>query len=134
MSLLLSDNTTIPLKNAEVGMFVKDGGEILSLNPFVTSLNHCIIDDKDIELHKAGDHFIAVYLENVHDVSSYNAYFIFRGNITDDLRSELLDRLGWNAEFIPTVEIYTSRSGISKRRQAGPILSKQVDSVYVYMK
>ena len=134
MSLLLSDGTTIPFKMAQLGMCVEAGGEILSLSPFTTTHDCCIIDNERIELSKPAAQYVAVYLENVRDISSYSAYFIFRGNTVEDLRAELLDRLGWNAEFIPTIEIYTSRCGVSKRRQSGPILNKQTDSVYVYMK
>lgn len=134
MSLRLSNNTLIPFNRAEIGMFVAEGGEVLSLNPFVTSLNRCILDGELIELHKSNNHFVAVYLENVRDVTSYNVYFVFKGNTVAELREELLDRLGSSSEYLPTIEIYTSRSGAFRKPVQGPVLSKQVDSVYVYMK
>ena len=135
MSLRLENNTTIPLKYATVGMLVEKGGEILSLTPFITSLGQCVLNEEVIELHKTGDQRVAVYLENVRDVTSYNAYFVFHGNTVAELREELLDRLGWSSEYLPTIEFYTSRSGAFRRPvSGGHVLSKKVDSVYVYMK
>lgn len=129
----LANGDSISVKKAEIGMVAAEGGEITSVVPFVTAHNACILNDEWIELHPTGDQTVAVYLENLHDVSSYSAYFIFRGNTIEELREELIDRLGWNSEHVPTIVFYTSRSGMV-RHISKPILSKHVDSVYVFMK
>lgn len=135
MSLRLENGTLIPLKHAKVGMLLAEGGEILSMNPFVTSLNRCILNDEVIELDKTGEQQITVYLENVRDMTSHNAYFVFHGNTVAELYEELLDHLGWSSEYLPTIEFYTSRSGGFRRPVlCKHVLSKKVDFVYVCMK
>jgi hypothetical protein len=134
MSIRLLNDTDIPLEHAEIGMFVAEGGTILSLHPFATEHGRCILDGESMELHKTGAQFVAVYLENVHSVSSYSAFFVYSGNRLAEIREELLDRLAWDGEHVPTIEFYLSRSGATKRQLCGPILSKHVDSVYVYMR
>ena len=87
-----------------------------------------------IEVYKTDDQRVTVYLENVHGVPSYSAFFVFHGNTLADLREELLDRLEWSGEHLPSIEFYTSRMGVVKRRLCGPLLGRNIDSVYVYMK
>ncbi len=134
MSIRLLNGTDISLEHAEIGMFVAEGGEILSLHPFATEHGRCIHDGKLVELHKSGAQFVAVYLENMNSVSSYAAFFIYFGNRLADIHEELLDRLAWDGEHLPSIVFYLSRRGVTKRELCGAILSKHVDSVYVYMK
>jgi len=133
MALLLENGTQIPFPDAHVGIMA-EGGEITSLIPFVTSGEYCVIDGNRVNLHSTGEQFIAVYLENVRDIYSHTCLFVFWGNTTEELKTQLIDRLQWNAEHIPTIEFYASRLGVPARKKLGPVIDATVNSVYVYMR
>jgi hypothetical protein len=133
MALLLENGTQIPFPDVYVGIMA-EGGKITSLIPFATSGGYCVIDGNRVNLHSTGEQFIAVYLENVSDIYSHICLFVFWGNTTEELKSQLIDRLQWDAEHIPTIEFYASRLGVPARKKLGPVIDAMVDSVYVYMR